>query len=305
MAYTNFPYGVTSFGVPVITGPLPVIPINNVFYVQYTQGTDAVGRGKSPSEPFKTLDFAVGQCEASKGDIIFLMAGHTDTAIAAGTITIDVAGITIIGLGTGTLRPTISFTTAATATVAISAANVTISNVIFNYVGVDAIATGINVTGANCHINKCKFVMADGTNQAVQAITGGTGATSLKVTECEFLAPNAGATAAIYSAVALDDVQIGGCYFYGDFSTAAITNVTNAWTLCRIWENQYYGTNATEPIFDVVSTATGLAWRNYIAVATLSNGLSTVGDGIFKFENYATEVGTSAGILDPAAAALT
>src|SRR5690349_3795433 len=68
-----------------------------------TGATDAAGYGKTPDAPFATLDYAIGQCTASQGDVIYLLPGHTETTTA---IALDVAGVRIIGLGWGRIRPT-------------------------------------------------------------------------------------------------------------------------------------------------------------------------------------------------------
>jgi len=75
------------------------------------------------------------------------MPGHTEAVSAAGSIACDVAGVAIIGLGIGTARPTISFTTAATASITVSAANVTIKNVILSAAFAD-VAAAFTLTGA-------------------------------------------------------------------------------------------------------------------------------------------------------------
>ena len=46
------------------------------FYVHSVTGTDQTGSGKNPDNPVATLDYAVGLCTASKGDIIYLMPGQ-------------------------------------------------------------------------------------------------------------------------------------------------------------------------------------------------------------------------------------
>jgi len=55
-----------------------------------------------------TIDAAIGYTTASRGDVILVMPGHTE-AITSGSIAMDVAGVSIIGLGTGASKPTLSF----------------------------------------------------------------------------------------------------------------------------------------------------------------------------------------------------
>lgn len=95
-----------------------------------TYASDAAGYGVNPDYPFATLDYAIGSCTASQGDVIYLMPGHAENIASATGCVFDVAGIKVIGLGQGNLRPTLTLTTAATATISITAANVWIENVL-------------------------------------------------------------------------------------------------------------------------------------------------------------------------------
>lgn len=100
-----------------------------VFFVHAGEGEDTNLRsGQSWSKPFASLDFAIGKCTASKGDVIVLRPGHAETTTA---IAADVAGIRIVGLGKGRNRPALTATTASTDLLNVSAANVSISNVRF------------------------------------------------------------------------------------------------------------------------------------------------------------------------------
>ena len=97
----------------------------SVFFVgsAVTGATDAAGYGDNPEKPFATLDYAIGQCTANKGDVIYVLPGHTETTTA---IAADVAGIRIIGLGRGGNKPTLTATTASTDLINVTAANVEI-----------------------------------------------------------------------------------------------------------------------------------------------------------------------------------
>lgn len=80
---------------------------------------------------FTTIALASAACVANRGDVIFLAPGHTESISSATALTMSVAGITVIGLSTGSLRPVITLDTAATATINVTAANITFKNVIF------------------------------------------------------------------------------------------------------------------------------------------------------------------------------
>ena len=80
----------------------------DIFFVDSGSGTDGAGYGKDPDSPFDSIDYAVGQCTANQGDVIYVMPGHAET-VTAGSIDLDVQGISVIGLGIGDDRPTLTF----------------------------------------------------------------------------------------------------------------------------------------------------------------------------------------------------
>lgn len=156
MGLTNFPNGIASFGIPSFgSGSGVPVSTGNYFFVDSGTGINQVGCGTRET-PFATIDYAIGQCTASKGDVIIVMPGHTETITGAGGITLDVAGVSIVGLGNGALRPTITYTTAATGTFAITAANCLVKNLIFNANYAD-VATAVIVSGVNNRIEGCLF----------------------------------------------------------------------------------------------------------------------------------------------------
>lgn len=75
---------------------------------------------------YSTIDEAIGACVADRGDVILVAPGHTE-AVTATSIALDVAGVSIIGLGSGSLKPTLTFG-ATTSKITVSAANCTLQN---------------------------------------------------------------------------------------------------------------------------------------------------------------------------------
>lgn len=95
MAYTNFPYGVSSFGVPVLPG---AGQIGNVYsrhlFVDAKTGNDAITLAdNSPSKPFLTMDRAFDLVKS--GDVIH-MRGKVREQL---TTPVGVFDVTIIGAG--------------------------------------------------------------------------------------------------------------------------------------------------------------------------------------------------------------
>ena len=100
---------------------------------------------------FATIDAAINACTANASDNIVVMPGHTETVASAGAITADVAGVSIIGLGNGADKPTLTFSDTAS-TVAISGASVTMKG--FRLVpGVDAVVSPLVLTGDDVSID--------------------------------------------------------------------------------------------------------------------------------------------------------
>lgn len=299
MSFTNFPYGVSSFGFPMI-GSGPVLGTGNVFFVHSGTGIDATGRGESPEAPFATIYYAVTKCTASKGDIVFVMAGHAESVSAATALAI--AGVTIIGLGNGDNRPTITLTGATAAGYTIGAKNVKISNVRFLMTGITAIVAALapGATSQYFTAEDCEFVMSTTAIIAVQAIKlTHVDASFCTIRRCRFYSPVAGATAAILSTVAHDRLRVEDCEFDGDFAVAAINQTTAACTKCALLRNTYYGDNASEPIIELFTGSTGVAAYNLSAVSVLAAAGSIVGDALWKFENYTTDTAANSAILDP------
>jgi len=133
----------------------------NLFWVDSGSATKAnsVGSGQNPDKPFSTIDYAVGRCTANNGDRIIVMPGHTETITTDGGLAIDVDGLTIVGLGEGDQRPTISITTLAAASMIISGAGTVMRNFRWS-VGIDAATDPFQISAAGCHIYDIEIIEA-------------------------------------------------------------------------------------------------------------------------------------------------
>ena len=80
MALTNFPNGITSFGVPVLGGGS--IPFTGkYFFVDPVSGNDG-HTGTSPSKAFATLYKAHAECTAGNNDVVYLIGDGSSSATA-------------------------------------------------------------------------------------------------------------------------------------------------------------------------------------------------------------------------------
>ncbi|GAG32075.1 unnamed protein product, partial [marine sediment metagenome] len=157
MGWTNFPNGITSFGMPVLGVGEETMTTGNIFFVDSGNGSDTAGaNGLNPDQPFATIDYAIGQCTANNGDIIFVMPGHTESPATTEGIDMDVAGVWIRGLGWGNDRPTITPENA-TVGIKMAAASCRVSNIVMTLGATTVtVADAFGITAAGCVVENCE-----------------------------------------------------------------------------------------------------------------------------------------------------
>lgn len=155
--YPNgFAQGVTIRGIPLtVSNPGKVFWVNSTSVVAPGAVGGSNGNDGSYRRPFATIDYAVGKCTANRGDIIMVMPGHSEAITSATSLVFDVAGVAVIGLGTGSLRPDLNFSNTA-GSVEVDAADVTLYNLTFT-ADVSAVIVGVNVDADGCTIDNCEF----------------------------------------------------------------------------------------------------------------------------------------------------
>lgn len=187
MPYSNFPggfaSGVTIRGVPLtVTNPGKVFWVYNGTALQSGQRGGSDGNKGTYDSPFSTIDYAVGQCVANRGDIIFVKPGHAETIDSATDIVLDVAGIAIIGLGHGSNRPTLTFSVATSANIPVTAANIKIHNILHKANFADIVsaytATG-TATPTDFMIDGCEFRDGSSVLNFLKTVTGNATANSM------------------------------------------------------------------------------------------------------------------------------
>ena len=186
--------------------------------------------GTSWATCLATLDGAINKC-ANQGDVIFVAEGHTESYTTTGVkATFDTAGITVIGLGTGSNRPTFSFGhTGSTWT--ISAANITLVNLLF-LTAVDSVVTFGTISGADCIMIACES--RDTTDKEVlDAWTVATTANRLKVDSYKHIGYIGGdANDSVFQLSGVDDFIIQNCIFMTQSGTTAGSAVIELATEC-------------------------------------------------------------------------
>jgi hypothetical protein len=272
----------------------------NVFYVDSggSGSNSASGPGgKSKEKPFKTLDWAVGRCTANNGDFIIVMPGHAESIIAADGIDFDVAGITIIGLGEGSSRPTFTFSTATTADIEVDAANVTIANCVFIN-DIDSLAAPIDVDAAYFTMIDCDMRDDTAAKQTIRWILGDANADNMTLIGCNNRGSDTAGATAWVTLNGADGVEIIGCRSNGDFSAANIENITAACTDLLITKNHLENANAVDVNIEGFAAMTGWISFNSLRVATDGQvtWINTPGNASL-FENYGVNNNGETGIL--------
>lgn len=182
LAMTNFTDGVASYGIPLPAGDY--ITTGKYLFVNNTSNTSQdsyPAYGTTAEKPLRTISYAIGKCTANKGDVIFVAPNHNETLTAAASIALNVAGVRLVGLGTGRIRPTLSWNvTTATANAdtsfKISASNTSVENFIFNIAagtGTSAFGSGVSVVAgvSGIGIYKNTFIVSnDSGGKVINAI---------------------------------------------------------------------------------------------------------------------------------------
>lgn len=305
----GFKTGVVIRGIPIVnTHPGRVFWVNNSSVLAQGAVGGSDGNDGSYQRPFSTVTKAIAACTASRGDVIMVMPGHAESVASAGAIAFSKAGVALIGLGSGTLRPTFTFTTATTATITVSAANVTISNV--RCIGGFAdVATAFGVTATNCHLDSIEFSESAADLNFVDYIscTGAAGtANNLKVTNCVGTAIDAAQNSFLNITDDLDRLVFTD-NFYSSTHANTLAMILCATgkdlTDCLVLDNYLNvpGVTAGDLLIDNDTTDnTGIVARNLIGHADTSGEILVDADGVRQFNNLGTATNTASGYILPA-----
>jgi len=272
-----------------------------------TQDSDGVQRLHT------TIDAAVGVCVANRGDVIHVLPGHTETLSSATALALDVAGITIVGHGTGSLRPTITMDTATTTTIPVSAANITVKNLVFTMNFADIVSVFTLTTAAYFRVEDC-LITATATNMNVLYVidtnTTTAAADGLTLLRNKWISPDA-ATVSMIKADGTNDswvindnyAQMGAAASGGALAIIAAGKVLTNVEIARNKFNVTTGDLAGVAFFITTngSTNSGIISNNYIQhTDTTGEVMVTASSGFSFFENRASGVAGATGYVLPA-----
>jgi len=300
----GFKDGISIRGVPVsITHPGRVFWVYNGTALLPNQKAGSNTNDGSFNAPFSTVDYAIGRCTASRGDVIMVMPGHAENLTAAAAIVSDVAGVAIIGLGTGTLAPTFSWTTVAGATWSITAANCTFYNCrfIMNVADVTeafvVAAGGDGLSFANCYFADTSTVL-----NSIDVIALATGVDNFSMENCKWVGKSASNDSFI-TTVATDGFYITDCQLQADVAqTAVVALIEGGGAITNMWiQNCAMRSNVDGAIFINSTSAanSGVVSNCYFSSLDVAGAITAAVDvtGAHLFECYTSGEADASGLL--------
>lgn len=276
--------------------------VGDIRYVSSGLGTSS-GPGWTPRTAYATVAQALSASAASNGDVILILPGHTESIGASG-LAWNKAGVSIIGLGTGNLRPTFTWHTT-DAVVTVSGANMLIQNIITTC-DLDEVVSMFLVTGAGVTFDTVDYKDPGASVQAIQWLLTTAAADQLTIKNC-FHVQNAAAGSAQkwIQLVGTDHTRILDNTFL--FTAAASTSShlvsgTTAVVNAQIGRNQGTWLGATiTGVLSCVTGSTGIMHDNRFFTGTsVSATTAYAGDGMAFMDNKHQDTASTSGYLNPA-----
>lgn len=271
-----------------------VANVTDIDYL-FTHDTQGVQRR------FTTIDAAIGACTANAGDVILVAPGHTEDISSATSLVVDVAGVSIIGLGRGAARPKLTFTATA-GSVELDAAGLHVENIVFE-ASVSAVVVGINVDADDITLKNIEMNF-DATGDDFITMIDADAVSGFQLLDSKLIAEDAAGCA---EAIRLDTAhyaRIEGNFIYGDFTDGAIIGEGAASTGILITKNNIYNSDTTAGfIIDLNVACTGIASHN-VGGSLFATSAATVFDpgSLLCVENYMVNAIDETGIVVPTTA---
>jgi len=184
---TNFPNGVSSFGIPIVPGMELGKVWGNTYFVDTATGSDD-NDCKSPDMACATIQEALDLCTTGKGDRVYVRDGAY-----AETLTMSKNGVMLIGQSLSGV--VVTGDTDATDTCSVTGNEVTIANMSFAPYDAGADISLIKTTGDGTRVQNCSF---SGGEYQIENVGGD----NCLVVGCSF--------------ITLNDVTDGACMLFED-----------------------------------------------------------------------------------------
>jgi len=176
-------------------------------------------------------------------------------------------------LGSGSARPTFTFATLNTATWLVTAANVTVENVLITVTGDLDMDRAINVTAADCLLRDVEIRDSAANSQFVDPIIVGAGGARCRLVRyiCRSHAAGDAAASGVLVSSAVDGVEIDDAQIDGLFATGCI-ETTDANTNMKVRRCELRQRHATTAAAVNLNAGTTGFVRDTVAYVTLATG---------------------------------
>lgn len=317
LTQTGFPGMTASYGNPApagISGGLNTYwGGGQVLFVGNRSGLEA-GDGSNPRRPLSSLVGTGGalaklQATTNRGHVIFILPGHAESVNAAdwASATGAADSFAIVGLGVGTSRGTLTWTTA-TSTWLLDTANVTLDNLNLGLeptTGTVTVAAPISVTAAGVSIRNCWIATGtDSSNKVTIGITTTTAAADFTFENNRVIGAAAATMTTFLRLVGTARTVVRNNTIICGTTAAAVGPVQVLTTACTNfvidWNFiQNNATSSTACITAAVASSTGFIQRNFcrnMTDASVAWIVVTSGD-VQLFQNYGVNNSNETGIL--------
>lgn len=303
----TFEHDVTFKGDVQINGALSgagISPfVGRKFYVHATRGSDGGGAAHGTIDsPFASLEYAISNdiVRADRGDVIIAMPGHAETL--SSELTMDIAGVAMIGLGFGRNYPVLT-PSFASDSIAIDGARCLLSGFNFAVPGVDGQNAIINVgAAADCAITNC---IMQGSTTAINVdsfITVEAGAHRLLLQDLELY----NSTVEVPIGISLEGISTGvvirrvNILDLIGFTTGALADGA-ALTMLKVENCCFQNAKAATAVITFSNNSSGVCrWCHIIGRHTTIASNVVTGTSMNFFENRVVEEATLNGMIMPA-----
>lgn len=175
-----------------------------------------------------TLNAALSRCRSGQGDVVYVLPGHEENLSAADALSNLVAGTKIVGIGQGASRPTLTWS-AATASLLLNVADVSIQNMVLELAGDPSsttaltVAAPITVSAAGCSIIGCDINGGvDGDQKVTIGITTTAAANDFAILDCHVYSATAAEATTFIRVVGGSRLRIANTIVQGATSSTSV-----------------------------------------------------------------------------------
>lgn len=300
MGFTHNPNGITSFGIPIIgSGQIPATT-GNYFFVDSGHSKANITNQGTIDFPMSTIDSAINLCTASEGDVIVVAPGHAETIAGATSLVMDTAGVQIVGLGIGSLRPTLTYSATASI-INVTAADCSISNIIL-VSEIDNCVTAIALSAAADGFQLRNVEVRDNASDEEFLIfmTVATTCSDVIIDRLHYHGLGGGMTDCIVMAGSADRFQLINSFIRVDASDKIVDMSAAASVGVRIVNNELINIDTTAGLGVALhNSCTGFVANNHIT--NLKDAVAPfTGTGMAYSQNYGSNALNASGIILPA-----